>query len=145
MLSKLVSNAGFFATGLGRVAAKNVGKSPSLGSCPASPQPVPSSDPGVPTNALSSPALLGIQHIMLTTKLQSAVATLAWFPPRWMVPKPKIKISALFPALWEISGLQPQPHSRRVTRVESCHSRMVIKALPLFFRLFEKNSPWERC
>lgn len=41
----------------------------------------------------------------------------------------------------KISGLQAQPHSRRVTRVESWHSRMVIQALPLVFRLFTQNSP----
>lgn len=41
----------------------------------------------------------------------------------------------------KISGLQSRPHSRRVTRVESWHSRMVIQALPLLFRLFTQNSP----
>jgi len=45
----------------------------------------------------------------------------------------------------KISGLQSQPHSRRVTGVESWHSRMVNQALPLVFRLFTQNSPWERC
>lgn len=124
------------------------GKCPSLGNCHAAPQPVCLAGSEMPTTSLWTHPPLGLQHIILPQPYYQAGEC-----RRYSIlvsstvnssKSQKIKISVLLRHV-KISGLRSQPHSRRVTGAESWHGRMVNQALPLVFRLFTQNSPWERC